>query len=178
MSYNLFLDDVRNPPNRHYVVARSTADAMSIIKANGLPQSMSLDHDLGGDDTGMVFIKALQNLYPHGPVPSTVVHSANPVGRDNIIGFCESWRRFCAMPLRRYELPFGVLAEIHHELCACSYCQEKLPQGICISLPLDKSANSWRRIILNIKGKPRFYLRWTFFRFRWINKLFNPRYQK
>ncbi len=176
MSYNLFLDDVRDPPSRHYVVARSTHEAMSIIKANGLPQSMSLDHDLGGSDTGMVFIKALQNMYPYGPIPSTLVHSANPVGRENIIGFVESWKRFCAMQKREFRLPFGVLAEVHHQFCTCSYCQEKMPQGICVKLPVNKAANSWRVIALNIKSRPRFYLRWTLS--RWLNKLINPRYKK
>jgi hypothetical protein len=51
-----------------------------------------------------------------------------------------------------------------------------MPQGVCLKLPVNKGANSWRVIILNINGKPRFYLRWTLS--KWLNKLVNPRYYK
>lgn len=176
MSYNLFLDDKRNPPSRSYVLARSTRDAMAVIKANGLPGFMSLDHDLGFDDSGredngMMFVKSLQNLYPYGPVPGVVVHSSNPPGRENIVSFIESWRRFCQMPVRRWDLPFGVLLEVHHPLCSCSYCTSKEMNGVGLALPRDKSRNSWRVIHIKIAGRSRIYARWTLSAS--VNKIFN-----
>lgn len=54
---------------------------------------MSLDHDLGGDDTTMVFLKRLVNEVWDGKSnpPNYQVHSANPIGTQNIISYMESW---------------------------------------------------------------------------------------
>lgn len=97
MTYKLYLDDLRDPPDDSWVVARSSDEAFIILNVKGLPDFMSLDHDLGGDDTTMVFLKNLAIIYSEGPVPDYQVHSANPVGRDNIIGFIESWRKSITM---------------------------------------------------------------------------------
>lgn len=97
MSYNLYLDDVRTPPKSdnhyNYVVLRSSQEAMSYVVNNGVPIHMSLDHDLGGDDTTMVFLKWLSNEYYDGQVPTYAVHSSNPVGKQNIISLMESWKK-------------------------------------------------------------------------------------
>jgi hypothetical protein len=181
MSYNLFLDDERNPPGSSFVVARNTRDAMAIVKMRGLPAFMSLDHDLGCDDTGredngMIFVKLLQNMYPYGPVPGYVVHSANLPGKKNIAGFLESWRRFCRMPRREWKLPFGALLEMHHKYCACSYCDGPKMRGIGLSLPVDKRRNSWRVIHVKFNGRSKLYLRWTLS--KWLNKIINPKDSK
>lgn len=97
MTYKLYLDDLRNPPDNTWVVARSSDEAFTILLLKGLPDFMNLDHDLGGDDTTMIFLKKLSVIYSEGPVPEYQVHSANPVGRENIIGFIESWRRSTTM---------------------------------------------------------------------------------
>lgn len=72
---------------------------------------LSLDHDLGlagklidkEDDTEyqidhsvMNFLKWLATTYWDGvaPVPDYAIHSANPVGRENIRSYMESWKRF------------------------------------------------------------------------------------
>lgn len=92
---NLFLDDVRLSPSQNYVPARSSDEAIDIIRILGWPRFMSLDHDLGGDDTAMVFLRRLVDEVWDGITdpPDYIVHSANPVGTKNIIAFMESWKR-------------------------------------------------------------------------------------
>lgn len=89
----LFLDDLRDAPP-DFTVARSTVEALQLVQTQW-PVFMSLDHDLGGDDTTMVFLRRLVNEIWDGtqPIPEYVVHSANPVGRLNIISFMESWKK-------------------------------------------------------------------------------------
>lgn len=97
MTYKLYLDDLRPSPGSEWVVARSSNEAEVIIIKQGLPRFMSLDHDLGGDDTTMKFLKSMTELFPNGPVPEYYVHSANPVGKENIISYLESWKRSLSM---------------------------------------------------------------------------------
>ena len=75
-------------------VARSTKEAIALIKAKGMPAFMALDHDLGGSDTTMRFLGWLSESFPFGEVapPPYNVHSANPVGSMNIHAFINSWR--------------------------------------------------------------------------------------
>jgi hypothetical protein len=94
--WNLFLDDLRDPPpGREWVVCRSTEEALAAVAERGMPVFASLDHDLGGDDTTMVFLRRLAAEHWDGrsPPPESTVHSANPVGKMNIISFMDSWRR-------------------------------------------------------------------------------------
>jgi len=94
MPWNLYLDDLRDPPPGHeWVVCRSTHQAMEVVASRGMPSLMSLDHDLGGDDTTMAFLRRLANEAWDGvsPPPDYRVHSANPVGAQNIVSFMESW---------------------------------------------------------------------------------------
>jgi len=90
----LFIDDIRNP-SEDYIVLRSSEDAIQFIKQNGWPEFISFDHDLGGDDTTMVFLKRLVNEVWDGKTmpPDYIVHSANPIGSKNIVSFMESWKR-------------------------------------------------------------------------------------
>jgi hypothetical protein len=92
----LYLDDLRSPPDdgREYIVARTPEEAMAYIRVRGVPEFMSLDHDLGPDLDTMQFLRALYREFPSPQAfPEYHVHSANPVGRANIISFLESWRR-------------------------------------------------------------------------------------
>jgi hypothetical protein len=90
----LYIDDIRNP-SEDYIVLRSTEEAICFIKANGWPEFISFDHDLGGDDTTMVFLKRLVNEIWDGRTmpPDYTVHSANPIGSKNIVSFMESWKK-------------------------------------------------------------------------------------
>lgn len=94
----LFIDDIRNPPSTDYVVVRSTNEAISYIIANGWPSFISFDHDLGGEDTSMIFLRRLVNeVWTNQTVPMYTVHSANPVGSKNIVSFMESWKKSVTM---------------------------------------------------------------------------------
>lgn len=99
----LFLDDLRNPMDAGYknstadrfLIARSTREAIEYVREYGMPKAMSLDHDLGGSDTAMVFLRWLANDWWDGAMipPEYHIHSANPVGRLNIAAFMSSWHR-------------------------------------------------------------------------------------
>lgn len=104
--WKLFLDDLRNVDqatelpmeqpahaNIPYTVLRSTEAALEYVREHGFPEVMALDHDLGGDDTTMRFLRALEAEYDLAtiPPPDYAVHSANPVGAANIRSFMSSW---------------------------------------------------------------------------------------
>jgi len=97
--YKMFIDDVRNPPPGDWVVVRSSDEALAYVQANGMPAFISFDHDLGGDDTAIVFLRKLVDHVWNGDdsPPAYEVHSANPVGRLNIQSFMDSWKRSIGM---------------------------------------------------------------------------------
>lgn len=89
MTYNLFLDDLRDPVNKDDVIARNSSEAIAIVSALGMPDHISYDHDLSGEDTSIIFINWLTNQlidkklqFPDDFTFS--VHSQNPVGAQNI----------------------------------------------------------------------------------------------
>lgn len=90
MSYRLFIDDERFPPNdgREWVIVRSSNEAVECIRTRGIPDFISYDHDLGGDDTSMRFITWMIDAYLDGKIDTFpvnyTVHSQNPVGARNI----------------------------------------------------------------------------------------------
>jgi hypothetical protein len=93
----LFLDDIRDPPDETWIVVRSFREAHDWVKQHGFPTLVSLDHDLGGELTGMDFVHFLINLdLDTGTMPddfSFIVHSANPVGAGNIAGLLDQYLR-------------------------------------------------------------------------------------
>ena len=100
-SLNLYIDDIRNPPNlTEWIVVRSSEQAINYVKENGMPNFASFDHDLGGDDTSMVFLKWLidYDMDNKGQIiPSDfswTIHSANPVGKDNIDSLLKAYMKF------------------------------------------------------------------------------------
>jgi hypothetical protein len=106
--YKLYIDDLRDPPSPCWEIARTSAQAIALLETRGCPSMISFDHDLGGDDTAMVVVKRLikMDLDAGGRfIPghfTFTVHSANPVGRDNIAGLLLAWLRHRA---RRGESP-------------------------------------------------------------------------
>lgn len=94
-NWKLFLDDLRNPPDNSYIIARNSDEAIKLIEKNGFPIFISFDHDLGGDDSAMNFLKQMYNMWDENKdvIPDYIVHSANPVGKLNIISFIESWKK-------------------------------------------------------------------------------------
>jgi hypothetical protein len=105
--YKLFIDDERNPnvvysgiDAEGWIVVRSSQEAMDHVSKHGMPFFMSLDHDLGGDDTTNKFLLWLiqENLDERipGKVPDYKIHSANPTGSKNLESKMESWRKIAA----------------------------------------------------------------------------------
>jgi hypothetical protein len=87
MGIALFLDDRRSPPaDGDWIIARSSAEAIRLL-ATGEVTYISFDHDLGGEDHGMLvvdWLEARANADPSFPLPAWRVHSANPVGAARI----------------------------------------------------------------------------------------------
>lgn len=101
-TWNLFIDDVRFPyviyPSRNqaFVVARNVAEAKGLVLRGGMPYYISFDHDLGGDETVMEFLRWLAyDFYDKNTmeIPQYRIHSANSVGAKNIESFMESWKK-------------------------------------------------------------------------------------
>ena len=87
----LFIDDERMPPGNEeeWWICRSSCEAMQQVLQHGVPEFISFDHDLGGDDTAMEFVKWLieQDLDRPGFIPTTFsfdIHSQNPIGASNL----------------------------------------------------------------------------------------------
>lgn len=94
--YKLFIDDEREPVSDDWIVARSSRAAAMAVSVYGMPNYISFDHDLGGEDTSMLFLRWLADTCLEDGTKFSfgyTVHSQNPVGRDNIIGFIESFKR-------------------------------------------------------------------------------------
>lgn len=90
----LFVDDQRDPEwfgLEGWTVARSSSEAIEILRGGDVVQC-SLDHDLGGDDTGYIVICWMEenNVFP---VDGIFVHSANPVGKARIQSVIDSMNR-------------------------------------------------------------------------------------
>lgn len=118
MSYNLFIDDIREPhwyecvnsgvdTSLEWVIARSSKEASEIVEQRGMPARMALDHDLGERwhpsdriDTVPKFLNWLAYHYyePGMVIPEYTIHSANPVGAENMRAFMESWKKSAGLP--------------------------------------------------------------------------------
>lgn len=100
MSWCLFLDDERIPKTKKdWIIARSYLEAINLIKSKGCPELISFDHDLGENvQTGYDLAKWIVeqdlefNILPHNF--NFFVHSANPVGRDNILSLLNGYLKF------------------------------------------------------------------------------------
>lgn len=98
MGYKMFIDDERFPVTDDWVIVRSSAEAIDYVQQHGMPQEISFDHDLGGDDTSRVFIKWLIDAFCRQAVSFPVgftfsVHSQNPIGAEWINSTINSLQR-------------------------------------------------------------------------------------
>ena len=114
----LFLDDIRFPTDclmymeakindleiyiKEWQIVRSYDEFVTWIETNGLPDFISFDHDLGlpedsnsEEQNGMSCAKWLVNYCIDNDLklPTFVIHSQNPVGKGNIEGFLEGYRK-------------------------------------------------------------------------------------
>ena len=95
-----WIDDIHDAPSDTWIVCRTSDEAIEAVKTHGWPVYMSLDHDLGGDDTAMVFLKRLVNEIWDGDKrpPMWNVNSRNPEGAKNVKAFMGSWHKSFYMP--------------------------------------------------------------------------------
>lgn len=120
----LYLDDVRIPTEGNWEVVRNYDEFISHIKLNGLEnyEVISLDHDLGEsamqeyytnvkpnyeldykrieEKTGMDCARFLvaESITKNIPLPQIYVHSANPIGTHNILGYINNYFRNQRLP--------------------------------------------------------------------------------
>ena len=93
MSYNLFLDDVRNPKDCRYypgdeseydieqwIIVRSFDEFKNVLETNGIPKLVSFDYDLKSNKDGLDCAIFLQDFCKecNKVVPRYLVHSAWP----------------------------------------------------------------------------------------------------
>ena len=120
----LYLDDVRTPTDDRWKVVRSYDEFVAHIKMNGLEkyETISLDHDLGDtamneyynnvhpnytldynnitEKTGLDCCKFLvaESMNTKIPLPQIYVHSANPIGSGNMMGYINNYFMNGRMP--------------------------------------------------------------------------------
>ncbi len=91
----LFIDDLRDPPDDDWIVVRSFQQAILYFNTFKCPQIISFDHDLGEGKNGYDVVKWLcdydsKTSYIDTPL-SINVHSANVVGKTNIILYLKNY---------------------------------------------------------------------------------------
>jgi len=120
----LYLDDVRTPTDDRWQVVRNYEEFVAHIRMRGLEnyEVISLDHDLGDtamqeyynnvrdnytidyknitEKTGMDCAKWLvaESMTKKIPLPQIYVHSANPIGSANIMGYLNNYLMSCKLP--------------------------------------------------------------------------------
>ena len=120
----LYLDDVRVPTEGEWEVVRNYDEFVAHIKLKGLGayEVISLDHDLGEgamveyytnvkpnyeldynripEKTGMDCARFLvaESMNEKIPLPTIYIHSANPIGSANMIGYINNYFRNCKLP--------------------------------------------------------------------------------
>lgn len=120
----IYLDDVRTPKQDTWVITRNYDEFVKIVNENGLSSIdfISLDHDLGesamkeyftnvspnykldynniSEKTGYDCAKFLvdKSIQDNVPLPLIYVHSANPIGSANIMGYVNNYLKNCRLP--------------------------------------------------------------------------------
>lgn len=123
MKKKIYLDDVRIPKDKSWVVVKDYYEFIEIVNEIGLKniELISLDHDLGDtameewhtnvyhnfklnydnitEKTGYDVAKWLVEQWMDGePVVDVVVHSANAIGASNIMGYINNYRHINRLP--------------------------------------------------------------------------------
>lgn len=97
----LFLDDIREAPDNSWIVVRSFFEFKKYIDENGVPDIISFDHDLGKENGGYCAVEytgydCAHYLINRGlEIKEFIVHSANPIGKENIEKLLINWKTFC-----------------------------------------------------------------------------------
>ena len=106
MTILLWLDDERDPADERWhgsfpikaeqvIWIKSYQEFTEWIETNGLPAGVCFDHDLGTKLSGLDAARWLANYcgLQGALLPRWNVHSANPVGKANIISILRSFER-------------------------------------------------------------------------------------
>jgi hypothetical protein len=137
----LYLDDVRTPTEEGWTVVRNYEEFVDAINEYGLDgiDLISLDHDLGDqamyeyytnvknnylldyknieEKTGMDCCKFMVNLSldTNIPLPEVLVHSANPIGSSNMMGYINNYLMNCRLPQNciRVTIPHIIEEKFH-----------------------------------------------------------------
>lgn len=127
--YNLFLDDIRFPEKvfdytgdkmyltPDWVIVRSYDEFVKYVTENGLPETVSFDHDLADEHYHRDMYKGVAEYSKHyesfkektgydcvkwmvdycinneKPFPNWYLHTMNPVGKANMEGYIRSYLR-------------------------------------------------------------------------------------
>jgi hypothetical protein len=119
----IYLDDIRTPVDKDWVVVRSYEEFVDKVNEVGLEniESISLDHDLGisamrewhtnvynnytldynniEEKTGYDAAKWLVEQWMDGkPICNVFTHSANAIGAGNITGYINNYRHINKLP--------------------------------------------------------------------------------
>ena len=79
----IWLDDVRPPPGDSWTWAKTSDEAIALLRYTEEPiEEISLDHDLGLYDTGIPVAEYVANMVD--PPLLVFIHSMNPVGRKRM----------------------------------------------------------------------------------------------
>lgn len=97
--YKIYLDDERTPKTKNWYIVRNYNDFVNTIKLHGMPSEISFDHDIASyDESGkeMTGLDAAHFVVDYCidnnlQCPKFNVHSANPVGADNIKSLLNSF---------------------------------------------------------------------------------------
>ena len=136
----LYLDDIRTPNDDDWIVVRNYETFVSRIRLHGLEnfEVISLDHDLGDsamveyytnvknnytleynnilEKTGYDAAKFLvaESMSKNIPLPQIYVHSANPIGSSNIMGYVNNYLMNCRLPQTcvRVKIPHTIDEEL------------------------------------------------------------------
>lgn len=123
MKYKIYLDDVRTPIDKDWVVVRNYDEFVETVSKIGLHniECISLDHDLGDsamqewhknvyhnytlnydnitEKTGMDCAKWLVERWMSGKnIVDVYTHSANAIGSANIMGYINNYRHVNRLP--------------------------------------------------------------------------------
>jgi hypothetical protein len=117
MKQRIYLDDIRTPVDKDWIISRDYNQFVAAIQFYGLEniETISLDHDLGDtamieyysnvqpnysldynnitEKTGLDCCKFLvaESMNTKIPLPQIYVHSANPIGTGNMIGYINNY---------------------------------------------------------------------------------------
>jgi hypothetical protein len=137
----IYLDDVRTPVAEHWVVVRNYEEFVEAVDKTGLEniEVISLDHDLG-DQAMVEYYTNVKNNYQLDysniqektgydcckylvsksmetgiPLPQIYVHSANPIGSANMMGYINNYFMNTRQPQTciRVSIPHTIEEQLH-----------------------------------------------------------------